>query len=233
MALYPVMQNSHLRVAGKPKDGKGAMVVFMKNLFILILAFSLGSCTAVRVVTHVPTTNATKAPPGIYEVDPDHQSLVFSVGHLGFSRFVARFDEWTGELDFNSQNPEQSTLNVNINATSLSAPTETMTQAIRGPDMLDVATHPEMLFSLRDISLTGETTGRAKGVLTIKGRSADVEMDIEFIGGGRNPLTRYYTLGFSAKGTLNRRDFGLNAWPIAVTNEVDFEIEVEFRKKSE
>lgn len=204
----------------------------MKNLFLFILLFSLSSCTAVRVVTHTPSTDATKAPAGLYEVDPDHQSLILSVGHLGFSRFVARFDRWTGDLDFNAEQPEQSTLTVMIEADSLSAPTQVMTDAIQGPDMLDTSEYPVISFIIDTIKLTGETSGRATGTATIKDRSAAVEMDIAFIGGGKNPLTRLHTLGFSAQGTLNRRDFGLNAWPIAVSNEVDFEIEVEFRKKS-
>ena len=119
-----------------------------------------------------------------------------------------------------------------IEADSLSAPTQVMTDAIQGPDMLDVSEYPVISFTIDTIELTGETSGRATGTATIKDQSAAVEMDIKFIGGGKNPLTRLYTLGFSAQGTLNRRDFGLNAWPIAVTNEVDFEIEVEFRKKS-
>lgn len=202
----------------------------MKKYFALFLVLVLSSCTAVRVVTHSPSGDATKAPAGLYEVDPDHQSLIFSVGHLGFSRFIGRFDHWTARLNFNPEQPENSRLTVEIDAASLSTPSQTMTDLVQGPDMLDVETHPKIYFTVEDIQLTGETSGDATGILTMAGQSHPVHMNIEFNGGGRNPLSPYYTLGFAAKGVLNRRDFGLNAWPIVVTNEVEFEINVEFRQ---
>lgn len=212
------------------KPNSNLRVVLMKRYFIVLLLFALGSCTAVRVVTHSPSSDATKAPAGLYEVDPDHQSLIFSVGHLGFSRFIGRFDHWTAQLDFNPQEPDGSALMVEIDAASLSTSSQTMTDLVQGTDMLDIETYPKIHFKIEDIQLTGETSGDATGILTMAGQSHPVHLNIEFNGGGRNPLSPYYTLGFTAKGVLNRRDFGLNAWPIVVTNEVEFEINVEFRQ---
>lgn len=198
-------------------------------LLILAAAIALNGCTAVRVVTHNPSTDAGQAAEGIYKLDPDHRSLVFSVNHLGFSKFVGRFDHFESTLSFKPQTPEQSTLDVKIDASSLTTSSASVTQAIKGPDMLNVSEHPEILFSLDRVELTGETTGRGFGQAVMNGRKHAIEFDIQFIGAGRNPLTRLHTIGFAAQGTLNRRDFGLNAWPIAIGNEVDFKIDVEYR----
>lgn len=198
-----------------------------------VISTGLMGCTAVRVVTHEPSTAAQDVKAGHYQVDPDHRSLIFKVGHLGFSQFVGRFDIWQAELQFDPITPENSSLSVVIDSTSLSTSSPTMNDVVGGKDMLNVTEFPEIRFNLENIALTGETTGVAHGTLTMVGKSAPVSFNITFNGGAPNPVNRIYTLGFSGNGVLNRRDFGLNAWPIAVENEVYFEIDAEFRLKSD
>ena len=201
-------------------------------LLSLAILLSIGGCTAVRVVTHNPSEDATQAEAGVYTIDPDHRSLILSVNHLGFSNFVGRFDQFEATLDFKPETPELSTLSVSISADSLSTSSPSITRAIKGPDMLNVAEHPEIRFTLERVELTGESTGAAFGHAVMNGQKHEVTFNIDFIGSGRNPLTRLHTLGFSAQGRLNRRDFGLSAWPIAISNDVDFRIDVEFRLAS-
>jgi polyisoprenoid-binding protein YceI len=49
-----------------------------------------------------------------------------------------------------------------------------------------------------------------------------------FAGGGVNPMTKAYVLGFSATGTLNRSDFGVSAYVPAVGDTVTLTISGEF-----
>ena len=57
---------------------------------------------------------------------------------------------------------------------------------------------------------------------------APVTLDVTFNGGGSNLLTGAYTLGFEARGSVLRSNFGLGAYAPAVGDEVVLEIHAEF-----
>ncbi len=55
-------------------------------------------------------------------------------------------------------------------------------------------------------------------------------LEVTFNGAGDSLLTGRYTLGFAARGTLLRSDFGLGAYAPAVGDEVVLEIHAEFQR---
>ena len=70
------------------------------------------------------------------------------------------------------------------------------------------------------------------GDLTIRGTTRSVTLDVEETGGGKDPWGNA-RLGFSAKGSLSRSDFGLTwnqaleAGGVLVSDKVDVDIEVQ------
>ena len=55
-------------------------------------------------------------------------------------------------------------------------------------------------------------------------------LNVEFHGGGRNFLTRKYTLGFSGNATFQRSVFGLDRFTsFGVGDDIELEIHVEFQ----
>ena len=74
-----------------------------------------------------------------------------------------------------------------------------------------------------------EDTFVFEGNLTLKGVTAPVSLNINFHGGGRNFLTRSYTVGFSATASFMRSDFGLDRFTsFGVGDQIDLEVHVEF-----
>ena len=71
------------------------------------------------------------------------------------------------------------------------------------------------------------------GDLTIRGVTRPVAFEVEFHGTSKNPWGKTVT-GLSARGTINRRDFGvsynalLEAGGVAVSEKVKLEIDAEF-----
>lgn len=193
-------------------------------------AVILGSCTAARVATHSTDADPVAAPPGGYTLDEHHWSIVFDVEHLGYSRFVMRFDRAAARLDFASDRPEDSRVAVKIDAASIDTNVAELDRMIAGPDMLDAAHNPEITFVSTRIRRTGATTGEITGDLTIRGRSVPVTLAATFNGGAPNPLTRVPTLGFAAAGSFDRSSLGLNMWFPAVGNVVNVTIQAEFAK---
>lgn len=197
---------------------------------VVAVAASLAACTALNVATHRVSGDPVDAPAGTYRADPRHTSIVFDVDHLGFSRFVARFNEVEAVLDAVPEAPEKSRLEVTIKAASVDTNVPELDAMLKAPDMFDAAAHPDIHFASTKIVRTGEGEGEVTGNLTIAGRTHPATFTVAFNGAAPDPLTGEDKLGFSAEGTLDRSVWGLGKWWPAVGNEVRFRIEAEFAK---
>jgi polyisoprenoid-binding protein YceI len=179
----------------------------------------------------------TEAPSGAYRLDPTHASLTFRVSHLGFSNYTARFTRFDAELQLDADNPEASSLSATIdpNSLALNAPPPGFDEQMRGPQWFDVAQFPEMRFRSTGVELTGASSARVTGDLTLHGITRPVTLDVTFNGGypgmSMDPNAR---IGFSARGTLKRSEFGMGlgvpapGTTMGVGDEVSFDIETEF-----
>ena len=198
-----------------------------------LLSLALAGCGTLLDAAVEQTTERGELPAGAYRLDRDHAALLFSVDHLGFSRFVGRFDAFDASLDFDPERPGDSTLTVVVETASLDVNPASFADDLKGPDWFAVQRYPEARFESRRIEITGETTGEVEGDLTLHGVTRPVTLAITFNGGGDNPLTGAYTLGFAATGTILRSDFGLGRYAPAVSDEVRLEISAEFQAVSE
>jgi len=201
---------------------------FHRVLFMLVLFGLLSACTALRVVTHSVSHDPVKAPAGNYELDPHHWSISFDVDHLGFARYVMRFNSATARLDFVPDAPEKSRVKAVIKTASLDSNSNELDALVTGSEFLDAAKYPEITFESATIVRTTPAEGNLAGNLTIKGITHPLILNVTFNGGAPNPLTGDPTLGFSATGSFNRSQWGLGKWYPAVGNEVRIRIEAEF-----
>ncbi|RKP46220.1 YceI family protein [Pararobbsia silviterrae] len=191
---------------------------------------SLAACTAVRVVTHTVDTTLAQAPAGTYQMDADHWSIVFDVEHLKYSRFVMRFDRAKATLQLDPNAPGNNSVKVAIDATSLDTNVKALDKIVMGDSLLDAARAPSITFESTRFIPTGPGTGKLTGNLTIRGKTAPVELDVVFNGSAPNPLTRAPTVGFAATGAFDRSAFGLTAWYPAVGNDIHVRIQAEFEQ---
>ena len=68
---------------------------------------------------------------------------------------------------------------------------------------------------------------RVTGNLTLHGVTAPLVLDVQLNALKRHPLTFHRTAGFSAKGTLSRRAFGMDRWEHLIGDPVTLVIEAE------
>ena len=95
--------------------------------FLTIAAFTLlaGCAPQAKAPAEAPpvaapiTPVATEAPSGAYTIDKAHASLIFSVNHLGFSHYTARFTRFGATLQLDTANPAASTLSATVDPRSL------------------------------------------------------------------------------------------------------------------
>lgn len=184
-----------------------------------------------RILTPDFDTNVAEMRGGAYTLDKTHASLLWKVNHLGFSSYIGRFNDFDASLDFDPANLEASRVEVIIDAASLDVNNESFENDLRGADWFNVEQFPQIVF--RSTSLVrnvDENSFVFAGDLTLMGVTRQVELNVDFNGGGRNFLTRRNTLGFAATTSVKRSDFGMdNLVAFGVGDDIELEIHVEFQ----
>ena len=201
---------------------------FVRLAFVLVGASLLFSCN--RLLTPDQTTEVTEVRAGQYVLDPNHATLIWKLNHLGFSTFLGSFNEFEASLDFDPENIENASLEVVIDTASLDVDLPEFEEELRGDNWFDVAAFPQAIFrTTRYIEAIDDDSFIFEGDLTLLGTTAPVSLEVNFHGGGRNFLTRSYTVGFSGSAIFNRSDFGLDRFTsFGVGDEIELEIHVEF-----
>jgi len=214
---------------------------------ILLVALSLAACSPparqdarTAEAAPKPAGAATRAPSGRYTADMAHTSVNFRVDHIGLSHFTARFTRAEAELLFDPANPSACSVRAVIDAASLQTnypePAKLDFDAQVEHEFLDAARYPKITFASTRVERTGTNTARVTGDLTLHGVTRPVTLAVTFNGGypagAMDPENS--RIGFSARGSLKRSDFGVTyGLPPAGTNmgvgdEVEVVIEAEF-----
>ncbi|WDI31288.1 YceI family protein [Hyphococcus flavus] len=168
------------------------------------------------------------APSGEYRSEERHRYITFSYMHQGYSRPWVRWRDWDAVLDWDAENPEDSSLSVTIDATSVDSGVDVFDGHLQGERFFDTANHPEITFESTSLNRMSDTEGTMTGDLTIKGVSKPVTLDVQFNKGAYEERSNVYKLGFSAIGTVKRSEFGMTYAIPAVSDEVEIIIESEF-----
>jgi polyisoprenoid-binding protein YceI len=192
---------------------------------------------AAQAADSVPPPSTDPVPQGAYELDKSHTSLVFRVNHLGFSAFTGRFTRYDARLSFNPAKLAESHVNVTIDPKSITADNapDGFLDALSGEKWLDAAKYPEMKFTSRAVEASKDGTFRIRGELTLHGVTRPLTLEARYNGGyAGHPYDPRARIGFSARGTFKRSDFGVSygvpapGSAFGVGDEVEVQLETEF-----
>ncbi|MDO8606683.1 MAG: YceI family protein [Phaeospirillum sp.] len=174
------------------------------------------------------STDLAKVEGGRFAVDKSHAKLIFSFNHFGFSTSYGLFSDFDAKLVFDPKAPAASTLDVTINMDRIDTFVPKLDGHMKSADLFDVAKFPTATFKSSAIEVTGPTTGKVTGDLTLHGVTKPVTLDTTFNGGGINPVSKNYVVGFNATAKLKRTDFGVSYAAPMVGDEVTLTISGEF-----
>ncbi|WP_419799130.1 MAG: YceI family protein [Terasakiella sp.] len=175
--------------------------------------------------------SAAQAEPMEYAFDTNHTSIEFYVNHMGFSNFQGEFQTFDGTLVFDEAKPQDSRVEVVIDANSIDTDVAALDKHLKSADFFDVAKFPNLTFKSKSIEITGEKTGIITGDLTMHGVTKEVALKVTLNKAAPNPMTKKAAVGFSATATLQRSDFGISTYVPAVGDEVTIRIETEAQAK--
>ena len=166
-----------------------------------------------------------------WDIDPTHSGVHFSVRHMVVAKVRGRFTAFGGTIAFDESAPERSSVDVRIETASVDTGVPQRDGHLRSPDFFDVENFPAITFQSRRVEKTAEGF-RVTGELTVRDTTRQVVLPVEYAGRTRDPWGGERA-GFSARLTIDRKDFGLT-WNqlletggVAVGDKVEIELEVE------
>lgn len=217
----------------------------MRLLFAAVAALTLAACNPpaeTPATTEAPPVEVN-APSGEYALDPHHSTVTIRAQHFGLAHYTLRFNNVSGTLNFNAENPAQSTIQATVDVTSLDTPysgARDFDAELQNSSWLDSASFATATFASTGVEQTGPNTARVTGDLTLKGQTHPLTLDVTYAGShSPHPMgMQTSSIGFSARGTIQRSQFGINeliprAGNDGVSDAVEIIIEAEFTRPIE
>ncbi|NIN72501.1 MAG: polyisoprenoid-binding protein [Gemmatimonadetes bacterium] len=190
---------------------------------------ALGAVTIAAGGARQPT--ALEATP--WNVDAPHTEINFSVRHF-FTPVSGRFEDFEIDLAFDPESPGNSSVEVRIGVASINTGNERRDNHLRSGDWFEAESYPYITFKSSSVTQTAADRLLARGELTIKDVTQEVELPITLLGVQEIPEQMREMLGgvtqvasFQAETELDRRDYGVGTGNWAMTAVVGADVEVE------
>ena len=150
---------------------------------------------------------ATTTTARTYKIDKSHSEAIFQVRHL-VTRVRGRFSDFEGTIVLDEANPEQSSVEFTIQATSIDTNEPDRDKHLRSDDFFAVEQFKTITFKSKKITKRGGETFDVVGDLTIRGVTKEITLPVTHLGKAKDPWGND-KVGFETEITINRKDFGL------------------------
>jgi len=161
-----------------------------------------------------------------YQLDPSHTFTQFEIHNLWFFTQRGQFDRAHGTLEYDVEQHTGS-LEVVINAGSLDTGNDERDAVLKGSGWFDVSRYPTLTFRSQRFIFEQDRLTAIEGELTMLGTAQPMRLEIARITCGLNPVSRKWSCGADASGTLQRSRFGLRTSLPFVGDEVRLRIRAE------
>ena len=173
----------------------------------------------------------------VWEIDPAHSSVQFSVRHMMVSNVRGEFRKVTGTVRGDEKDPTHAEVEATIDTTSIDTRNEKRDTHLKSPDFLDTEKYPTMTFRSKRIERIGDGRYRVTGDLTLHGVTREVALDVEGPSAPVKDPMGNVRAGAQATAKVDRRDFGitwskaLDGGGVMVGDDVAVTIDVEGTRK--
>lgn len=174
---------------------------------------------------------AVSAQAKTYTIDPDHSSVGFKIRHLG-ARVPGTFNKFSGSVVYDEKNPQAWAASAELETASIDTNNEKRDGHLKSADFFDAEKCPKITFKSTKVSGANGKSAKLHGDLTMRCITKPVVLEIAIGEAATDPWGNVKQ-GFSAKGKINRKDFGVN-WNKALDkggfvlgDDVDLDLEIE------
>ena len=173
-----------------------------------------------------------------WQLDNGHTYIGFTGRHLMVSTVRGEFERFSGTVEFDEQDITRSKADIQIEADSVNTRNAQRDEHFRSADFFDVEHFPYITFKSKRVIMHDGHRGQLIGDLTIRNITREVVLEGEYSGVSQTPWNTY-SAGFSLRGKVNRKDWGLN-WNVLLaggglvaSDEITLAIDLELTKPLE
>ena len=144
-----------------------------------------------------------------WQFDEGHTHIGFTGRHMMVSTVRGEFERFRGAVEFDEHDLARSKAEIQIEAASVNTHNAQRDDHFRSADFFDVEQYPYITFKSKRVVIHDASHGQLIGDLTIRNITKEVLLDGEYGGVNQTPWNTY-SAGFSLRGKVNRKDWGLN-----------------------
>ncbi len=191
----------------------------------LLIRAGLGAAALMTAAIVLPANAADT-----YKIDSAHSSVMFSVRHLGISNLRGQFNDISGTVLFDKDNPSNSSVEMSVAVESLDTHFAMRDQNVKSSYYLDAKQFPTITFKSTKVEGSGDTF-KVTGDFTLHGVTKQLTIDFTKVGEGKGTQGELRA-GGETRFTIKRSDFGMNFQLGPVGDEVAITLSVEGVKES-
>ena len=190
----------------------------MKKIFSILLLSSLGLGVNAQNI--------------VWNVDPTHTTVKFSVTHLMVSEVEGNFKTYSGKVESPSTDFNNGTVEFSIDVNSINTESADRDKHLMGDEFFNAAKYPKITFKSTSFKKIAGNKYELIGDLTIRNITKKVTFDVKNNGLMKDPWGNNKA-GFKANTKINRKDYDLKwsmvteAGGMVVSEEVDITVNIE------
>lgn len=166
--------------------------------------------------------------PATYTIVSKLSRVSFSLEHQGFIQLFGTIRLAPGSFTFDNEDWSRSAIAVSMPVKSIDMGDAVWNGQIRGDEEWAKLFRTESIeFRSTRIEHTDGNRGTLHGDLTLAGVTRPVILQLRFNRMGKNEISDFKSVGFSATTTIKRSQFGLDAYSDLVGDDLAVQIQVE------
>lgn len=154
-----------------------------------------------------------------YKIDPEHAVVAFKITHLEFANAYGRFNDPTGTVSYDKEDPSRTTFNIEVQTANVDTDNEKRDAHLRSLDFFDAKQFPTITFKSTAVKPAGENKLEVTGDLTLHGVTKSITIPVVKTGEKDTGQMGYRT-GWEANFNLKRSDYGMTNMIGPVGDEV-------------
>lgn len=171
-----------------------------------------------------------------WSLDNSHSNVKFTVTHLLISEVDGYFKTFEGSMVASKPDFTDAKIEFSVDVNSINTDNEMRDNHLKGDDFFNAEKFPKMKFTSLEFKKINDKKYELTGNLTIRDVTKKVKFDVVYGGQTKDPWGNQ-KIGFKAKTTVNRLEYGLKwntlteAGGAVVGPDVDITINVAFAKE--
>lgn len=162
----------------------------------------------------------------IIDTEGAHAFVQFKINHMGYSWMLGRFNEFEGTFSYDEANPQNASVQVTIQTSSIDSNHQERDDHLRSDDFLDTETYPQATFISTGFKPDSNGGGLLKGDFTLRGVSREIEFQVSQVGSGEDPWGQARR-GFEGSYKFHLADYGIDYDLGPASEEVEIYLSIE------